>query len=144
MKTEKRADSGAVTPEPTKESSGQLTSKSITGRRTGKGFWTKKRRTLLNLIRRPSLHRFQAERIGEHCLHSTVSAWQADGLEIAREFIKVRGWAGEPTNVARYFLTPEQREAAIDRLARELQAAAMAESYEAAVAFITSGDREAA
>ena len=116
---------------------------SSTGRRGGK-FWNKRRRTLLNLIRRPSLHRFEAERIGEHCLHSTVSAWQADGLQIAREFIQVAGWGGEPTTVAKYFLTPEQREAAVDLLARDLRAAALADSYEDAVRFLTSGDREAA
>ena len=115
-----------------------------TTRRRGGKFWTKKRRVLLNLIRRPSLHRFQAERIGEHCLHSTVAAWQAHGLQIAREFIQVEGWGGEPTTVARYYLTPDQREAALDLLARELQAAALADSYEDAVRFLTSGDREAA
>ncbi|TQE99067.1 MAG: hypothetical protein FKY71_10585 [Spiribacter salinus] len=142
MRTEKRNPAPGDAGNGAQES-GQLASKSTTSARPGKRLWTKRRRVLLNLIRRPSLHRFQAERIGEHCLHTTVAAWQADGVEVAREFIQVRGWGGEPTTVARYYLTPEQRETATDRLARELTAAGAAESYDEAVAFITSGGREA-
>lgn len=42
---------------------------------------TKKSRVLAELRRR-SMNRFQAERIGDHCLHSTVSALRREGHQI--------------------------------------------------------------
>lgn len=105
--------------------------------------WTKKRRMLLALVRRRPPNRFQAVRISDQFLHTTVTAWQADRLEIARKYMQVKGWSGEPTTVARYCLIREEREAATDRLARELVAAGGAEDYDAGALFIRSGGTEA-
>lgn len=142
MSMEKKSP-GAVAAASRADNQGTFANKSTSRVRTGK-FWTKRRRVLLNLIRRPSLHRFQAERIGEHCLHSTVSAWQADGLQIARERISVPGWGGCPTSVANYFLTEDQRSVAVHQLATEMLSHGCAESRQEAVAFITSREKEAA
>ena len=119
-------------------------SKDTTRRRPSK-FWSKRRRILrLLLIRPQGLHTLEARHHGETCLHSTVAAWEGDGIEIAREYVQRPGWGGEMTRVARYFLTPEQREVALDRLARDAVAAGLATSREEAVRFVTQGDREVA
>lgn len=141
MSTERRNPAPGATGNGA-QASGQLSDQSTSRQRSGKPFWTKRRRTLLNLVRRrEGTDRFKSPAFGEWCPNSTVAAWQSEGIEIAREYITVPGWSGEPTRVARYFLTDEQRAKAVDRLARDLRAAGLAESHEEAVRFITAGRR---
>ena len=59
-----------------------------------------------------SLNRFEAERLSDHCLHSTISSIQGMGVPIARVFEKVPGYRGIMTPVCRYRLAPESRQAA--------------------------------
>ncbi len=66
-------------------------------------------RILAELARGASLHRFQAERLGDHVLHSTVAKIQRYGIFVDREWITVPGYAGHPTRVCRYWLSDEQR-----------------------------------
>ncbi|MHB8622077.1 MAG: hypothetical protein ACYC9J_00415 [Sulfuricaulis sp.] len=73
---------------------------------------TKLKRVLAELAKGTSLHRFQAERIGDHTLHSTVVKIQKYGIAIEREWIIVMGFAGHPTHVKKYWLNHENRERA--------------------------------
>ena len=51
------------------------------------------------------LHRFQAERYGDHALHSTISSLQKKhGIYFERAFIQVETRHGMPTNVKLYWL----------------------------------------
>ena len=51
------------------------------------------------------LHRFQAERYGDHALHSTISSLQKKhGIYFERVFIQVETRHGRPTNVKLYWL----------------------------------------
>lgn len=55
------------------------------------------------------LHRFEAERIGDHCLHTTVSGLQTKyGIEFNREFTKVPNRFGSQTSVKKYWLEGDQ------------------------------------
>lgn len=63
-----------------------------------------------------SLHRFEAERIGDHTLHSTVSFLQTRGVTILRKEETVTGYGGHPTRVMRYRLAPESCERARELL----------------------------
>ena len=69
---------------------------------------TKTRRVLTILAGGHSLHRFQAEQVGDHCLHSTVSALQRQyPLVITRKRVNVpNNWGGE-TSVSQYWLQGE-------------------------------------
>ncbi len=51
-----------------------------------------------------SLNRFEAERIGDHCLHSTVARLQSYGIVIARVNEKVPTNWGKPATVCRYWI----------------------------------------
>lgn len=73
---------------------------------------TKINRILAELARGGSLHRFQAERLGDHCLHSTISRIEGYGIAVAREWIAVPGYAGHETRVLRYWLTNENKDLA--------------------------------
>lgn len=73
---------------------------------------TKLKRVLSELARGTSLHRFQAERIGDHTLHSTVCKIQEYGIRVEREWITVPGYGGHPTRVCRYWLDAENAERA--------------------------------
>ena len=57
-----------------------------------------------------SLNRFEAERIGDHCLNTTVSILRKKGIVILDEWEKVpsRGDRGQ-TNVKRYCVAPEPK-----------------------------------
>ena len=138
--TERQNPAPGATGNGANEHGQALTVKNTTRRTPPRGFWTKRRRVLLNLTRR-SLHRFQAERIGEHCLHSTIAALQAEGIEFARETIAVPGWGGQKSHVCRYWLTDIEREKAIQRLSADLVAAGMAGSVEEARRFLEAGER---
>lgn len=122
------------------EHSQALTGNSTSTRKPPRGFWTKRRTVLLNFIRRPSLHRFQAERVGEHCLHTTVATWQADGIEFARETIPVPGWGGQTTYVSKYWLTEPERQKAKQRLASEMCAAGLAGDAQSAMQMLEAGE----
>lgn len=55
-----------------------------------------------------SLNRFEAERIGDHCLNSTIAQLRGKGVQLADEWEKVpsRGSRGF-TNVKRYWVKSE-------------------------------------
>jgi hypothetical protein len=60
-----------------------------------------------------SYNRFEAERLlHDHCLHSTVSTIQRKGVTILRKTETIPGFQGIPTEVCRYWLSPESREQA--------------------------------
>lgn len=84
----------------------QLTAASFTHKQT------KIKRILSELTRGGSLHRFQAELIGDHCLHSTIAKIEGYGIDVAREWITVPGFAGHSTRVCRYWINDENRERA--------------------------------
>lgn len=74
---------------------------------------------LLVFYRGHSLHRFQAEDIGDHCLHSTISAlFNGYGLVFDRERVKVPNRFGTQTSVVRYRLDGSSREKAARLLER--------------------------
>lgn len=63
-----------------------------------------------------AMTRFDAERIGDHVLHSTVSKLEAKGIVILRCDTTVSGYMGLATHVCRYWLAPQSRERAADLL----------------------------
>lgn len=70
-----------------------------------KGYRTKQATVLHYLAFCGSLNRFEAERIGEHCLHSTVSVFRNDyDLVIHDEFESVPNRVGKLTEVKRYWI----------------------------------------
>jgi len=62
-----------------------------------------KQSTILEALRDGSLNRFDAERIGDHCLHSTVSELRSKGYLIRDYWETVPTRFGK-TRVKRYFL----------------------------------------
>jgi hypothetical protein len=67
-------------------------------------------RVLAHLITGKSLNRFEAERIGEHCLHSTISRLTNQyGLTVARKAESVPNNWGGPCRVVRYWLGATER-----------------------------------
>lgn len=67
-------------------------------------------RVLAYLIAGKSLNRFEAERIGEHCLHSTISRLANQyGLTVARKAESVPNNWGRPCRVVRYWLGASER-----------------------------------
>lgn len=70
-------------------------------------------RVLAFLVSGKSLNRFEAERIGEHCLHSTISRLSNQhGLTFARQAEAVPNNWGSPCRVIRYSLPASQRKRA--------------------------------
>jgi hypothetical protein len=62
-------------------------------------------RVLAHLFYVGSLNRFEAERIGDHCLHSTISSLaHSYGLAFIRSPEKVQNHWGAPCDVTRYDL----------------------------------------
>lgn len=62
-------------------------------------------RVLAHLLNSGALNRFEAERIGDHCLHSTISALaNGYGLSFKRTPEKVTTHWGQPCDVIRYAL----------------------------------------
>lgn len=70
------------------------------------------------------VHRFEAERNGDHCLPSTISSLKKRGVVLADELIKVPGRHGNPTYVKRYWVEPEHVEQARNVLSRLVRRAA--------------------
>lgn len=67
-------------------------------------------RILTTLLSGISLNRFEAERIGDHCLHSTVSVLGKHGLVITRHYERVPNGYGDPCNVKRYRLPTSEHD----------------------------------
>ena len=71
------------------------------------------KRVLAEFARGHSLNRFEAERhLHDHCLNSTVSRIQAQGISVSRKNETVPGFQGAATRVCRYWLESEEREKA--------------------------------
>lgn len=64
---------------------------------------TKKQR-ILEALRAGSLNRFEAEGIGDHCLHSTVSSLKESGHAILSHWERVPTRWGVECRVKRYWL----------------------------------------
>lgn len=78
---------------------------------------TKIARLLLHLIKGNSLNRFEAERIGDHCLNSTISVLaNRHGLTFHRQRERVPNRFGTLTDVIRYSLPATQYEHALKAL----------------------------
>lgn len=76
-------------------------------------------RILAHLVRGESLNRFEAERLGDHCLNSTVSTLANRlGLSILRQKESVPNHWGEPCIVMRYTLPAGEVEQASQVLAQ--------------------------
>lgn len=72
---------------------------------------TKTARILAVFLAGASLNRFEAERIGDHCLHSTVSALANNhGLLFDRKQERVPNHWGKDCTVTRYQLPDSQHE----------------------------------
>ena len=70
---------------------------------------TKISRVLAYLLQDHSLNRFEAERLGDHCLHSTISSLtHGYGLKFARKSERVPNHWGLPCLVTRYSLPPTE------------------------------------
>lgn len=79
----------------------------------------KQARILLVFYQGRSLHRFDAERIADHCLHSTISALSnRHGLVFDRQWVKVPDRFGTQTSVIQYRLAGSSREKAARLLNR--------------------------
>lgn len=80
-------------------------------------------RILEHLLNIGPLNRFEAERIGDHCLHSTISALaNGYGLTFKRSPEKVPNHWGQPCDVIRYALPHNERRrarAVLDMLTRK-------------------------
>lgn len=59
--------------------------------------------TVHETLQKRSLNRFEAEKIGDHCLHSTIAALRADGHHIYSQW-EVVETRFKPTRGKRYFL----------------------------------------
>ena len=69
-----------------------------------------KNNTILNALVEGSLTRFDAERLGDHCLPSTISALSNQhGLEFPRRWIKVPNRCGGETLCKEYTTSDEDK-----------------------------------
>lgn len=67
-------------------------------------------RVLAYMLNDGSLQRFEAERLGDHCLHSTISSLaNGYGLKFQRQLERVPNHWGEPCTVTRYSLIASER-----------------------------------
>lgn len=64
-----------------------------------------KEKKILNLLQAGSLNRFEAEKYGDHCLHSTVSILKKKGHNIQSHWEKVPTRFGYETSVKRYYVS---------------------------------------
>ena len=77
-----------------------------------------------------SLNRFQAEIIGDHALHSTVSTIQKKyGVTIKRKFINVKTRFTEKTPVCKYWIAPDAQASARDIVLNEFVVRKLAGSF---------------
>jgi len=68
---------------------------------------TTKKAAIVEALRHGSLNRFQAERIGDHCLPSTISELRAEGYLIHAHAEQVMTRFGRNVRVKRYCLLAE-------------------------------------
>ncbi|WP_219063464.1 hypothetical protein [Pseudomonas sp. UMAB-08] len=74
-------------------------------------------RVLEHMLYDGSLIRFEAERLGDHCLHSTISSLaNGYGLKFERQLERVPNHWGEPCTVTRYNLPDSERRRAVNVL----------------------------
>lgn len=67
-------------------------------------------RVLAYMLNDGGLIRFEAERLGDHCLHSTISSLaNGYGLKFQRQLERVPNHWGEPCTVTRYTLPASER-----------------------------------
>ncbi len=86
--------------EATPESGNELRPVDISSKKDGK-----LKKMFLLFAHGNRLHRFEAERHGDHCLNSTIPALQRDyGIYFDRESVKVPNNFGEMTWVTKYWL----------------------------------------
>lgn len=69
---------------------------------------TKLGRILSALATGRSLNRFDAERLGDHCLNTTISKIERHGLLVSRREEVVPGYGGHKTRVCRYWLSEDE------------------------------------
>lgn len=74
---------------------------------------TKLKRILAELANGRSLNRFEAERLGDHCLNSTIVKIESHGIKVARREETVPGFGGHMARVCRYKLDDENRGRAV-------------------------------
>jgi len=78
---------------------------------------TKISRVLAYFLQDRSLNRFEAERLGDHCLHSTVSKlYNAYGIVFVRQSERVPNHWGQACTVTRYSLATIERKRACNVL----------------------------
>ena len=89
------------TPDPTKAGSSARNGIESSAKQT-------KAAEILTELYGGSLNRFEAERIGDHCLNSTIAQLRGKGVQLVDEWEKVpsRGSRGF-TNVKRYWVKSE-------------------------------------
>lgn len=63
-----------------------------------------KKASILNVLRERSLNRFEAQRYGDHCLHTTISTLTSEGHKFHSEWERVPTRFGRDVRVKRYFL----------------------------------------
>jgi hypothetical protein len=69
-----------------------------------------KNNTIMVALAEGSLTRFDAERLGDHCLPSTISGLSTQhGLEFPRRWVKVPNRFGGETSVKEYFTSDEDK-----------------------------------
>lgn len=74
-------------------------------------------RILAHLLAGESLNRFEAERLGDHCLHSTISSLAHDyGLAFQRQPERVPNHWGLPCDLIRYSVPDSEHRRARDVL----------------------------
>jgi len=89
---------------------------SFPSQRANQKIGTKKFNIIQHFLKGLSLNRFEAEVLGDHCLHSTVSTLVNNlGLEISRKWEAVPNRFGGTTRVKRYWFS-ESDIAAIRKL----------------------------
>jgi hypothetical protein len=67
---------------------------------------TQRARLLTVFLTGRSLHRFQAEELGCHALHSLISGFEADGLKFDRRTVEIEGRWGT-ARVSEYWLNKD-------------------------------------
>jgi len=81
----------------------------------------KNSRILSHFLTGATLNRFEAEKLGDHCLNSTISTLKnTHGLNIHRQWEKVSNRWGAPCHVRRYQLLDADKEQAARVLAQLL------------------------
>lgn len=70
-----------------------------------------KQNRILSLLQTGSLNRFEAERVGDHCLNTTIARLRALGHEIISHRERVPNRFGGLTSVNRYYILQAKEKA---------------------------------